>query len=128
VQESIHRACSGMSDFGSEMGAANLAQVRSSEVTMPPSRWLTCLDVGQQALCPPVCSVRIEGVRGSNPLSSTEKLQVRGSPTALILPAGWELSPYWEESGRSCPTGSGRDSHAGLAWLALSAVSDVLVW
>jgi hypothetical protein len=35
--------------------------------------------------------VRIEGVRGSNPLSSTEKLQVRGSPTALILREGWEL-------------------------------------
>jgi hypothetical protein len=49
--------------------------------------------------------VRIEGVRGSNPLSSTEKLQVRGSPTDLILPGGWELSPYWEESGRSCPIG-----------------------
>src|SRR5208283_3662783 len=71
--------------------------------------------------------VRIEGVRGSNPLSSTEKLQVRGSPTALILPAGWELSPYWEESGRSCPPGPGGDSPARLAWLALSAVSDVVV-
>ena len=64
----------------------------------------------------------MEGVRGSNPLSSTEKLQVRGSPTALILPGGWELSPYWEESGRSCPPGPGRDSPAGPAWLALSAL------
>jgi hypothetical protein len=109
------------------MGAANLAQVSLSEVIMPPPRRLTCPDVDQQAPCPTVCSVRIEGVRGSNPLSSTEKWQVSGSLTALILRGGWELSPYWEESGRSCPTGPGRDSHAGPAWLALSAVSDVLV-
>src|SRR5580704_9909822 len=25
--------------------------------------------------------------------------------TALILHCGWELSPYWEESGRSCSAG-----------------------
>jgi hypothetical protein len=42
------------------MGAANLAQVRPSEVTTPPSRWLTCPEVGQQATYPTVCSVRIE--------------------------------------------------------------------
>ena len=59
-----------MSDFGSEMGAANLAQVRSNEVTMPPSRRLTCFDVSQQALCPPVCSVRIEGLGRSGAQSS----------------------------------------------------------
>ena len=53
----------GMSDFGSEMGAANLPQVSSGEVTMPPSRWLTCSNVGQQASCPTVCSVRIEVLR-----------------------------------------------------------------
>jgi hypothetical protein len=73
VQASIQRASSGMSDFGSEMGAANLAQVSLSEVIMPPPRRLTCPDVDQQAHCPTVCSVRIEGVMGSNPLSSTER-------------------------------------------------------
>ena len=72
--------------------------------------------------------VRIEGVRDSNPLSSTEKLQVRGSPIALILPAGWELSPYWEESGRSCPPGPGGDGPARLARLALSAAPFWRAW
>ena len=53
------------------------------------------------------------GLRGGEDenVSSTEKLQVRGSPTALILPAGWELSPYWE---RSCPPGPGDDIRTAL--------------
>jgi hypothetical protein len=57
------------------MGAANRAQVRPSTAIIPLARLLTCQNVGYQAPCALVCSVRIEGVRGSNPLSST---QVRG--------------------------------------------------
>jgi hypothetical protein len=64
-----------MSDSGSRMGAADRAQVRPSAVIAPLPRRLTCLNATDQARFPAVCSVRIEGVRGSNPLSST---QVRG--------------------------------------------------
>jgi hypothetical protein len=61
-----------MSDFGSEMGAADCVQVRSVTVTVSLPSLLTCTDVRQQASCPLMRAVRIEGVRGSNPLSSTQ--------------------------------------------------------
>jgi hypothetical protein len=57
--------------LGSRMGAADRAQVRPSAAFLPPHRRLNCPDVRDQAAHPPACSVRIEGVRGSNPLSST---------------------------------------------------------
>src|SRR5579872_7506388 len=47
----------------------------------------------------------MEGVRGSNPLSSTEVLAGQRLTYSFHPPGGWELSPYWEESGRSCPPG-----------------------
>jgi hypothetical protein len=56
------------------MGAAGRCQVRSEGVTVPGSMPLTCRNVVQQQVCGVVRSVRIEGVRGSNPLSSTEFL------------------------------------------------------
>jgi hypothetical protein len=58
------------------MGAAGRCQVRSEGVTVPGSMPLTCRNVVQQQVCGVVRSVRIEGVRGSNPLSSTEFLQL----------------------------------------------------
>jgi len=39
------------SDFGSGMGAANLAQVRSAEVIAPRIRPLNWVNVGWQATC-----------------------------------------------------------------------------
>jgi hypothetical protein len=33
--------------------------------------------------------------------------------TALILRCGWELLPYWEESGRSCPPGPTEQARSG---------------
>jgi hypothetical protein len=61
-----------VSDFGSEMGAADRVQVRSGAVIVSLGRPLNCTDVSQQAGCPLMRAVRIEGVRGSNPLSSTQ--------------------------------------------------------
>ena len=54
------------------MGAAGGCQVRSEAVTVPGWIPLTCGNVQQQRSCRVVRSVRIEGVRGSNPLSSTQ--------------------------------------------------------
>src|SRR6516225_5182706 len=62
--------------------------------------------------------------RGSGvriPSAPPRNYQVKSSLTALILRGGWELQPYWEEFGRSCPPGLGRDSPAGPVRLALSA-------
>ena len=54
-----------MSDSGSRMGAVDRAQVRPSAAVLPPHRGFTCLDVRDQVARHAVCSVRIEGVRGS---------------------------------------------------------------
>lgn len=70
MQASIYYAFRSMSDFESKMGAANLAQVSSSEVIMPASRWLTCPDVDQQAPYPTVCAIRTEEL-GQSGLSAT---------------------------------------------------------
>jgi hypothetical protein len=53
--------------------------VRRGEKGSPCPGWmpLTCKNVPRQQLCQVARSVRIEGVRGSNPLSSTEFFQVR---------------------------------------------------
>jgi hypothetical protein len=59
------------------MGAAGRCQVRLETVTVSGWIRLTCRNVRQQRLCGVVRSVRIEGVRGSNPLSSTQFMQVR---------------------------------------------------
>ena len=60
-----------VSDSGSGMGAAGDCQLRSEAVTVPDWKPLTCGNVAQQRVCQVGRSVRIEGVRGSNPLSST---------------------------------------------------------
>ena len=59
------------------MGAAGRCKVRSEAATLPGWKPLTCGNVLQQRVRRGARSVRIEGVRGSNPLSSTEFLQVR---------------------------------------------------
>jgi hypothetical protein len=59
------------------MGAAGRCQARPDAVTVPSSMPLTCGNVVQQQVRRTARSVRIEGVRGSNPLSSTEFFQVR---------------------------------------------------
>jgi hypothetical protein len=66
-----------VSDSGSRMGAVGRCQLRSETVTVPGRTSLTCGNVGQQRPRRMARSVRIEGVRGSNPLSSTEFLQVK---------------------------------------------------
>ena len=58
------------------MGAADRCEMRSDGVTVRGRTPLTCGYVVLQRVCRSARSVRIEGVRGSNPLSSTEKLQV----------------------------------------------------
>jgi hypothetical protein len=60
-----------MSDFGSELGAKRHVQRRSAWAYLASHSVLTCSDVNDKHVCTSVCSVRIEGVRGSNPLSST---------------------------------------------------------
>ena len=61
-----------VSDSGSRMGAAGRRQVRSEAVAVPRPMPVTCRNVRQQRLCRAAHLVRIEGVRGSNPLSSTQ--------------------------------------------------------
>ena len=73
------------------MGAAGGCQVRSEAVTVPGWIPLTCGNVQQQRSCRVVRSVRIEGVRGSNPLSSTQKEQVSGNIATL---RGSQLSAW----------------------------------
>jgi hypothetical protein len=78
-----------MSDFGSEMGAADYAQVRSSAVIVTQPRPLTWPNIANQATRHPVCLVRIEGVRGS--ISSLQG-QRRGGPRQTERkrpPHGW---------------------------------------
>ena len=66
------RRTQAVSDSGSRMGAAGRCQTRAEAVTVHSWMPLTCGNVAYQRLCRGVRSVRIEGVRGSNPLSSTE--------------------------------------------------------
>ena len=67
----------GMPDSGSRLGAAKRRQVRSDAAIVVTRRPMTCGNAAQRRLRRPERSVRIEGVRGSNPLSSTQP-QVRG--------------------------------------------------
>jgi hypothetical protein len=60
-----------LSDFGSGMGVARLGQAASDAVIVTVRRPLTCADAVTWAVGPVEHCVRIEGVRGSNPLSST---------------------------------------------------------
>ena len=59
------------------MGAGGRAQVRRNAVAIAVRRYATWPNASQQGCCATVRSVRIEGVRGSNPLSSTGKSLVR---------------------------------------------------
>jgi hypothetical protein len=61
-----------LSDFGSRMGAARLGQATSDAVSVTLRRSLTCADTVTWPVWPVEHCVRIEGVRGSNPLSSTQ--------------------------------------------------------
>jgi hypothetical protein len=54
------------------MGVKVSGQNRSSAVIVGLYGRLNCANVEDQANCTAVCSVRIEGVRDSNPLSSTQ--------------------------------------------------------
>jgi len=56
--------------------AVSCGQRGSDGVSVDVATHLTCGNVVDQGFCSLVLSVRIEGVRGSNPLSSTIKLQV----------------------------------------------------
>ena len=67
------RASAPLSVFGSRMGAARLGQATSDAVSMTISRSLTWADAVTWPVCPVEHCVRIEGVGGSNPLSSTRK-------------------------------------------------------
>ena len=60
-----------LSDFGSRMGAARLGQAASDAVIVTLRRSPTCARTVTRVLWPLEHCVRIEGVRGSNPLSST---------------------------------------------------------
>jgi hypothetical protein len=65
-----------MSDFGSEMGAADCVPVTSVAEIVSLRGPLTCTDFRQQASCPLMRAVRIEWVRGINPLSPTKFQQL----------------------------------------------------
>ena len=61
-----------LSDFGSSMGAGRLGQAASDAVIVTVRRPLTCADAVTWPVWPVEHCIRIEGVRGSNPLSSTK--------------------------------------------------------
>jgi hypothetical protein len=63
---------------GSRMGAARHWQTRPDAVIALAPPPLSCGNDHTHYVCRPACSVRIEGVRRSNPLSSTESPQVSG--------------------------------------------------
>ena len=69
-----------LSDSGSRMGAASLGQATPRAVSLTMHRSLTCADTVTKLFSPVEHCVRIEGVRGSNPLSSTKFSQAR-APT-----------------------------------------------
>ena len=65
------RRTEGRVRFWERNGSGGSRQARSEAVARPGCTPLTCENIIQQRLCRPACSVRIEGVRGSSPLSST---------------------------------------------------------
>jgi hypothetical protein len=67
-------------------------QVRSDTVTGAASLPLNCDNTGQLRLCRVVRSVRIEGVRGSNPLSSTQFLLVTGMISIDVMFSAVDMS------------------------------------
>jgi hypothetical protein len=73
------------------MGAATGVQVRRNAVIVAASNPVTSTDVSDQNTRWGMPSVRIEGVRGSNPLSSTEFLQVRWPVRFLALDWGADV-------------------------------------
>ena len=98
------------------MGAAGRRELRSEAVTVPGRTSLTCENVVQRRLCRVVRSVRIEGVRGSNPLSSTEFLQVRD-----LFPAP---GPQLPRSVSDFGSDLGADLGRGAALLGQQGVED----
>jgi hypothetical protein len=85
-----------LSDFGSRMGAGRLGQAASDAVIVTVRRSLTCADAVTWPVWPAEHCIRIEGVRGSNPLSSTSKADfehgiglfgLRTATLAIELPA-----------------------------------------
>jgi len=64
-----------LSDFGSKMGAGRLGQA-ASDAAIVTVRWLlSCADAVTWPVWPVGHRIRIEGVRGSTPLSSTPSRQ-----------------------------------------------------
>ena len=57
--------------------AVSCGQRGSDGVRVAVATHLTCGNVVEQGFCSPALSVRIEGVRGSNPLSSTRNCRSR---------------------------------------------------
>src|SRR5215469_5694500 len=86
--------------FWSRMGAARLGQAASDAVIVTARRSLTWAKAVTLAVWPVEHCVRIEGVRGSNPLSSTEFQQFSGS-------YGFDLGFAGEPSG---------EPYRSLAW------------
>jgi hypothetical protein len=67
------------------LGAGSRGQLLPGGATRRLRRSLTCPDAVHQHPVTDMCFVRIEGVRGSNPLSSTQYAQVRGTFTVAWL-------------------------------------------
>jgi len=73
-----HSGLGQLSDSGSRTGAAGLGQAASDAASVTVHRLLTCADAVTWPVWLLEYRIRIEGVRGSNPFSSTEFLQVKG--------------------------------------------------
>jgi hypothetical protein len=84
-----------LSDFGSSLGAGRLGQAASDAVIVTVRRPLTCADAVTWPVWPVEHSIRIEGVRGSNPLSSTQNMQVGGVLDSRLIILGAILGARW---------------------------------
>ena len=69
------------------MGADVLCQPPSDAALWTVQRWLTWENVPEQQACSTPYSVRIEGVRGSNPLSSTQNRRSEACIDVFVITA-----------------------------------------
>jgi hypothetical protein len=94
------------------MGAARLGQAASDAVIVAVHRPLTCADAVTWPVCALARCVRIEGVRGSNPLSSTSRADFE-------LRIGPFRCPYSNPSHRVAAEQPESASRLGCCYLAV---------
>jgi hypothetical protein len=86
--------------LGAEVGAVRSRQARTDAAVVSHPPPLSCCDASDRRFGLETNSVRIEGVRGSNPLSSTRTSQVRGQfPASGSWPFCFRVSDLLADRG-----------------------------